>query len=52
MQRPFVKRGKEINPILRKNNEKLMQKLNERDAEIADIRKTAEEFKTVPKRCN
>jgi len=45
----FVKRGREINPILRKNNEKLMQKLNERDAEIADIRKTAEEFKQFQK---
>ena len=41
----FVKRGKEINPILRKNNEILFQKLSAKDAEIAQIRADVEEFK-------
>lgn len=41
----FVKRGKEINPILRKNNELLLNKLNAKDAEIADIKAAVEEFK-------
>lgn len=45
----FVKRGKEINPILRKNNETLLKKLNERDAEIAEVKKVAEEFKKFTK---
>ena len=45
----FVKRGKEINPILRKNNETLLKKLAERDAEIAEVKKVAEEFKKFTK---
>lgn len=49
----FVKRGKEINPILRANNERLKKELDaERDKhsrELAEIRKTAEEFKEFQK---
>jgi hypothetical protein len=49
----FVKRGKEINPILRANNERLKKELDaEREkhtAEIAAIRQTAEEFKQFQK---
>lgn len=45
----FVKRGKEINPILRKNNETLLKKLEERDREIAEVKKVAEEFKKFTK---
>lgn len=41
----FVKRGKEINPILRKNNEMLLGKLNAKDSEIAEIKAAVEEFK-------
>ena len=41
----FVRRGKEINPILRKNNEVLYKKLQEKDMEIAEIRKIVNEFK-------
>lgn len=41
----FVKRGKEINPILRKNNETLLKKLNAKDAEIAEIKAAVEEFR-------
>lgn len=35
----FVKRGKEINPILRKNNELLMKRLDEKAREIDTIKK-------------
>lgn len=45
----FVKRGREINPILRKNNEKLLQELTKTRAEIEEIRKSAEEFKAFQK---
>lgn len=45
----FVKRGKEINPILRKNNETLLKKLAERDNEIAEVRKVAKEFEKFQK---
>ena len=45
----FVKRGKEINPILRKNNEVLMKKLDEKSKEIDDIKKSVEEFKQFQK---
>jgi hypothetical protein len=40
----FVKRGKEINPILRKNNEILLKKLDTANAEIAEVKKAAKEF--------
>ena len=45
----FVKRGKEINPILRKNNELLMKKLDEKAKEIDDIKASVEEFKKFQK---
>lgn len=41
----FVKRGKEINPILRKNNELLLNKLNAKDSEIAEIKAAVDEFR-------
>jgi len=40
----FVKRGKEINPILRKNNETLLKKLDQANLEIAEVKKAAKEF--------
>lgn len=36
----FVRRGKEITPILRKNNEKLMAEIKARDERIAQIQST------------
>jgi hypothetical protein len=45
----FVKRGKEINPILRKNNETLMKKLDEKSKEIDSIKASVEEFKQFQK---
>lgn len=45
----FVKRGKEINPILRKNNEILMKKLDEKAKEIDSIKASVEEFKKFQK---
>jgi hypothetical protein len=45
----FVKRGKEINPILRKNNETLMKKLEEKSKEIDSIKASVEEFKKFQK---
>ena len=45
----FVKRGREINPILRENNKRLLIELEKAKKEINDIRKTAEEFKTFQK---
>ena len=45
----FVKRGKEINPILRKNNELLLKKLEARDAEITEVKKVAKEFEKFQK---
>ena len=45
----FVRRGKEINPILRKNNEGLLKKLEEAKAEIAEVRQVAKEFEKFQK---
>jgi hypothetical protein len=45
----FVKRGKEINPILRKNNELLMKKFEEKAAEVDKIKADVEEFKKFQK---
>lgn len=45
----FVKRGKEINPILRKNNEILLKKLDSANAEIAEVKKVAKEFEKFQK---
>jgi hypothetical protein len=41
----FVKRGREILPILRKNNENLMKDLNATKEQLRDFREAAEEFK-------
>jgi hypothetical protein len=41
----FVKRGKEINPILRKNNERLLAELDKQKAQMAELRSATEEFK-------
>lgn len=45
----FVKRGKEINPILRKNNEILLKKLEASQMEIAEVKKVAKEFEKFQK---
>jgi cytochrome c556 len=45
----FVKRGKEINPILRKNNEILLKKLEQATGEIAEVKKAAKEFEKFQK---
>ena len=45
----FVKRGKEINPILRKNNETLLKKLEESQREIVEVKKVAKEFEKFQK---
>lgn len=48
----FVKRGKEINPILKKNNEVLLRKLAEANARVDEIGKAAEEFRVFQKEQN
>jgi hypothetical protein len=45
----FVERGKQINPILRANNERLLRELNQTKAQMEDLRATAEEFKKFQK---
>jgi len=40
----FVKRGKEINPILRKNNQRLLRELATAKSEIAELKLTTKEF--------
>lgn len=45
----FVKRGKEINPILRKNNELLMKKFEDKVKEIDSIKASLEDFKSFQK---
>jgi hypothetical protein len=45
----FVKRGKEILPILRKNNENLLKELNGTKAQLAEFRQTTEEWKKFQK---
>ncbi|CAB4217114.1 hypothetical protein UFOVP1590_28 [uncultured Caudovirales phage] len=45
----FVKRGREILPILRKNNENLIRELNSTKEQLKEFRQTAEEFKTFQK---
>jgi hypothetical protein len=45
----FVKRGKEIMPILRKNNEKLLKELKEARAIAEEARSTAKEFQKFQK---
>jgi DNA-binding transcriptional MerR regulator len=41
----FLKRGKEINGFLRKDLEKIQKTLQHKDAELAEIRETMEEFR-------
>lgn len=45
----FVKRGREILPILRKNNENLIRELNQTKEQLKEFRQTAEEFKSFQK---
>jgi len=45
----FVKRGREILPILRKNNENLMKDLNSTKEQLKEFREAAEEFKRFQK---
>jgi len=45
----FVRRGKEIMPILRKNNEKLLKELNEAKKAAEEARQAAREFKEFQK---
>jgi len=45
----FVLKGKQINPILRKNNEILLKKIGDKDKEIAEIKASVEEFKAFQK---
>lgn len=45
----FVKRGREILPILRKNNENLIRDLNHTKEQLKEFREAAEEFKKFQK---
>lgn len=45
----FVKRGKEITPILRENNKRLQKDLDAAKSEIEEIRQTAKEFRQYQK---
>ena len=45
----FVKRGREIMPILRKNNENLMKDLNQTREQLKEFREAADEFKKFQK---
>ena len=45
----FVKRGREILPILKKNNENLMKDLNATREQLKEFREAAEEFKKFQK---
>lgn len=45
----FVQRGKEINPILRKNNERLLRELEAQKQQMQELKATTEEFKKFQK---
>jgi len=45
----FVKRGREILPILRKNNENLLKELNQTKDSLREFKQTADEFKKFQK---
>lgn len=45
----FVKRGREINPILKQNNARLMKELQQRDKALEELKATTEEFKKFQK---
>lgn len=48
----FVKRGREINPILRKNNERLLNELKESKAQISEMQLSIKEFSEIYKGLN
>lgn len=45
----FVQRGKEINPILKKNNERLLREIESQKREMGELRAATEEFKKFQK---
>lgn len=45
----FVKRGREIMPILRKNNESLLKELSATKSQLTELRTTAKEFEKFQK---
>lgn len=45
----FVQRGREINPILRKNNERIQKELDKAKKDLAELRIGVEEFKQFQK---
>lgn len=45
----FVQRGREINPILRKNNERIQRELDATKLQMAELKKATEEFKKFQK---
>jgi len=45
----FVERGKQINPILRANNERLMRELDKTKKQMDELRSATEEFKKFQK---
>lgn len=45
----FVQRGKEINPILRKNNERILKELDMTKKQMEELRKATEDFKKFQK---
>ena len=46
----FVERGKQINPILRANNERLMREIEKQKQQMEELRATTEEFKEFQKK--
>lgn len=45
----FVQRGREINPILRKNNERIQKELDATKRQMEELKKATEEFKKFQK---
>ena len=41
----FIHRGEQINPILRKNNERLLRELEATKKQMAEFKEAAEDFK-------
>lgn len=48
----FVKRGREINPILRKNNERLLAELKQAQTQISEMQLSIKEFGDIYKKLN
>jgi DNA repair exonuclease SbcCD ATPase subunit len=46
----FVERGKQINPILRANNERLMREIEKQKKQMEELRAATEEFKEFQKK--